>query len=125
MRSFDFNISYLALNSINIDDIGNCAIEGSNDDNLFYLFITRTTMGTTSVFTCGPFNPDLALLPTGFKTTYTRLEFSLPKLEKMIRSFLNDKDAKITNASVISFEDATNMFVDFKDYLVNYGKGVY
>ena len=125
MRTFDFNISHLALNSIDIEDIGNCAIECKNDDNLFFILIIRTTMGTSSIYTCGPFNPDVNLLPTGFSSSLTRLDFNISKIEKIIMSFLNDKYAKITSAQEISLDEAIDEFVDFKQYLENYGNEVY
>lgn len=122
---FEFNQDLVFISNIDIDNIGEFAIEASNEEGMFWYFIVRTSLGTCSISSCGPVVPDIDLLPSGFRQTFDRIPFKEDKLCKTISMFLNDKSKKITKAIEISIEDAITQFRDLKDYLENYSEEMF
>ena len=122
---FEFyqDLCYMKENDIN--NIGEFALECSNDDGFFWYYIVRTIFGTTTIAQCGPMIPDVTLLPSGFSQSLSKMPFKEDKLYKQISLFLNDKGRKITKAVEIPLEDAISQFRDLKDYLENYGEEMF
>lgn len=84
--------------SLEIEDIGNCAIIGRNDFGEEFYFLTRTYDGETECIEYGPCQPDVNLLPTSVYLKYDRWIWNQPKLEKRINMFLNDPKKGISQA---------------------------
>lgn len=120
---FDYNACVTTLNTIDIVDIGNCAIEVTNPDNMFFYLLIRTTMGKSSITTFGPVVPDLKLLPNNFELTHKRIDFDIKKVSKEIRTFLMNSKRKITEAKEVTVSDIIESCPNFKEYLTNYGIG--
>lgn len=61
------NFPYLrvstTMDSLEVEDIGNCSIRAFNDEGEEYILIIDTNVGITRIFTYGPIVPDLDLLP--------------------------------------------------------------
>ena len=126
MMTFKFNNEYVAQSLINIDDIGNFALEGVDEHNgFFYYLLVKTTLGTTTILTFGPVVPDVKLLPDYYNITYQRLQFKDKVIYKYINMWLNDKIKKISNAQLIEEDVLLNELRDIKDYILNYGEEVY
>ena len=113
---FEYNNQLLPQNLIDINDFGQCCLECSNEDGFYYYIIIKTTMGTTTIATCGPVVPDVDLLPSGFMTTLKRMDFKEDKVCKELKTFLNDKK-KITEAKEIPFDQAIDNFRELSQYL--------
>ena len=107
-------------NLIEIDEIGEFALEAWNDEGLYYYMIIRTLLGVCSVTTCGPIVPDIDLLPSGYTVSFNRIPYKEDKLCKTINLFLNDRIRKITGAKIIEINEAIEQFRDIKEYLRNY-----
>jgi len=120
---FQFNNQLTPQNQIDIDNIGSFALEASNDDGLYYYYLVKTVLGHSIIASCGPIIPDLDILPSGFSISLHKMNYNENRLFKVINSFLNDKEKKITSAYEISIEDAINRFRDLKDYLRNLDTG--
>lgn len=120
---FQFNNQLTPQNQIDIDNIGSFALEASNDDGLYYYYLVKTVLGHSIIASCGPIIPDLDILPSGFSINLHKMNYNENRLFKVINSFLNDKEKKITSAYEISIEDAINRFRDLKDYLRNLDTG--
>lgn len=125
MASFEFNQQLMPQNVIDIDEIGQFAIEASNDEGYFWYLIVRTSLGTVTLASCGPIVPDVALLPSGYCCYLSRMEYKEPKIEKAINTWLNDRAKALTQAKVIEIEDAIDNFVDLGNYLRTYSEEVY
>ena len=52
--NFDYFTVQTVMANIEIEDIGNCAIEANNDNGEFWYLIIRTTLGSTQIFEYGP-----------------------------------------------------------------------
>jgi len=122
---FEFNQELQFMSDIDINDIGQFAIEANNDEGMFWYLIVRTSLGTCTITSCGPLVPDLELLPSGFTQKLERIPFKEDKLCKYISMFLNDKGKKITKAVEIEIEDAIEQFKDLKEYLENYSEEIF
>jgi hypothetical protein len=115
--TIDYNGSYTTTDELIIKDIGNCSIEAANADLYFYYLIIITTMGKTYFASCGPIQPDMQELPTGYTCSLLVQDYNDKKLYKQLKFWLNNKDSKIISAKLISREDATSQFRNLGDYL--------
>ena len=126
MEQFEFNLQPCPMSILDIDNICQCAVEARNEEGEFYYLMIRTILGYSTVFKCGPVVPDVYFLPSGFETSLVRLDCDEDKLYKLIDKWLNDRFKKLTEAKVITFEEARSQFRDICSYMDDYGKeGVY
>ena len=110
---FKFNKEETYLNYLDVDSVGNVAIEGFTDkDNVFFYLIISTTMGTSSVFQYGPTTKD-DRQQFNIASSLMTFEFNEKKLQKVISMFLS----KMTDANIISKEEALSHCIDIKEYL--------
>ena len=120
--TFEFNQQLMPQNLIDIENIGDFALEGINDEGNFYYLIVRTTLGITTLASCGPVVPDVNLLPSGYCTYISRMQYKEDKVAKQINIWLNDKSKALTKASLIEIEDALDQFRDLGEYMRNYSE---
>lgn len=125
MALFEFNNQLMPQSLIDIDNIGDFAIEANNDEGAFWYLVIRTSLGTTTIASCGPVVPDIELLPDGYCCYLTRMDYKEEKLIKWINMWLNDRGKKLVQAKVINIDDAINQFRDLGEYLTNYSKDIY
>lgn len=114
---FEFNHQLIPQNLIDIDEIGQFGLEAWNDLGYYYYLIVRTMLGTSVIATCGPVFPDLSILPSGYTSSMIKMPFKEDKIAKTISLFLNDKHKCITQAKILSFEEAIKQFRDISPYL--------
>lgn len=122
---FEFNQQLMPQNLLSVEQLGQCAIEGTNDDGYYYYLIIRTTLGICTIAECGPVVPDVVMLPDSFTTKLSRLKCDEKKLTSFINRWLNDRSKLLTDAKCISVEDALSQFRDLKEYMENYSEEVY
>ena len=122
MASFEFNQQLMPQNVIDIEEIGQFALEASNDQGYFYYLIVRTSLGVVTMASCGPVVPDVGLLPSGYCCYLNRMEYKENKVEKAINTWLNDRAKALTEAKVIEIEDALDQFRDLGEYIRNYSE---
>ena len=104
---------------IDIDDIGNCAIEAFDDLGQVYYLVIRTSYGSTRIMDYGPIIADCDTLPKSTHCTYKRIEYTDAKIKKAIDNFLNNPYASITQAREIDIDEALNNCKS----IINYMKG--
>ena len=113
MPLFDYQATRMFENTLQIDDIGNCAIrcKGSFRDGKvtfpgeFYL-ITATIMGKTIIAKFGPVIPDIPYMPNTFSLSIKMVNYKEPTICKEIQLFLNDGLHNINQAEEILEEEA-------------------
>lgn len=110
------------LGELDIDNIGEFALECNNDEQYFWYYVVRTSLGMTSIAYTGPIAPDVELLPNNFKQGRFIIPFNEGKILRDVSAFLNDKDKKITQARVIEIDDAISEFINLRDYLAAYNE---
>lgn len=119
MASFEYFYQRMAVGNLDIEDLGNCAIEANNDDGLFYYLLIETNLGFTKVFEYGPIQPDFHELPKSVKCTFDRIEYTEAKLSKIIQNFLNGGFKGITQAQIIDKDTLLDNCTDIIEYMRN------
>lgn len=114
---FEFNEERRMLKSLDVVDLGACAIRGTNDLGEEFYFVTKSSYGFTLIFTYGPIIPDIDELPNDVCCKITKIEFNAKKLSKLIFLFLNDKSKAITDAELITEVDALDSCRDLIEYM--------
>ena len=109
---FKYKFSTLFEKELDIEDIGNCAIEVIDCKNQHYYLVIKTSLGTTSFFEYGPIVPDIKLLPKYVHNTFNRIEFSEYKMEKRINTFLTNAE----EVNIIDKDKALNSCVNLIEY---------
>ena len=87
--SFEYLQTVVVNGQLDVDDIGDCAILGRDDQGQEYYFMTFTYMGWTEIIEYGPALPDFDVLPKSVTYKYNRIEYDEYKIEKAIDKFLN------------------------------------
>ena len=110
---FDYSATRTFNQTLQIDDIGNCAIrgEGSFRDGraVFsgdYYMVVKTIMGKTTFIKWGPLMPDFVALPNTFKLEVKTAAYKEATVAKEIQSFINDGLKGIQEAEEILPEEA-------------------
>ena len=103
--------------SIDIDDIGNCAIAAYSDLGATYYLVIKTILGTTMVFEYGPIIQGSSVLPKTVNCSFKRMEYRDTSIQKIIRTFLNNPAAKITQAIEIPMKEVFENCIDIIEYM--------
>lgn len=114
---FEYFVTHSANGVLDIDDIGNCAIDIFNDDGLEMVMVIDTNLGATRVLTYGPFNPDLERLPNSVVCDLTQFPFSHTLINRTIRTFLNNWKFRATQAFEIDKNEALNKCRNIIEYM--------
>jgi len=106
---FDYNGVRTFTDTLQVDDIGNCAIkcEGTyrvGRVTLYgeYYLVTKTVMGKTSLAKFGPIDPDLVGMASGFELSFKRMDYKEAAISKEIQLFLNDGMKGISKAEEVT-----------------------
>ena len=103
------NFSYLKteqyLDSINIEDIGNCYLQVYNDDGDSWILSIETELGWTETKQAGPFILDSDNIGTYFYYNKIGFDFKDKKIKKQINDFINNPKKCITQVLLISQEE--------------------
>ena len=113
--NFDYDFHYTPMDSIDIDDIGNCCISASNDIGEFYYFISRTVLGVTRIMEYGPFKD--GSFPIHAEWLFDQFDYNEKKIYNRIDKFLNNKNRVITQVEETDYESIEDKIVDLKRYL--------
>ena len=115
--NFEYLIKVQKESSIDIEDIGNCALDVFNDLGFEWILLIRTIEGSTEIVEFGPILPDLDYLPAKVSYTYSRIDFAQSKVSNAISRFLNDGYRAITQAFEISQKEAKEKMKNLVDYI--------
>ena len=106
--TFDYFKVETAMDSVDIEDIGNVCLRCSNDDALEWYLKIKTELGWCYVTHYGPLRIDSNHLDTAFYFSFQPFEYSEKKLYKIINDFLNNPKRTITVVEIIDVE----IFID-------------
>lgn len=76
----EYNNVLTPQNLLDIPDIGNIAIEASNDDGLYFYLVSICVRGQCYIATCGPCIPDITELPPGYTSQLQIIKFDRKKM---------------------------------------------
>lgn len=122
---FEFNNQLMPQSLVDVEDVGQLAIEATNDEGYYYYLLIRTLLGTATIVSCGPVVPDIDRLPDGYQIRLDRMDYKEDKICKQINFWLNDRSKKLTEAHPITFEEAIDAMRDVKSYLEGYSEDQY
>ena len=114
---FEYNKEWLPQNTINVKDIGQFALEASNDEGYFFYLVIFTQLGISTIASAGPVIPDVEELNQGYSCSMYTMEYKEDKLIKTINNWLNDRSKKITQAREVTIDEALDQFRDLGEYL--------
>lgn len=115
----EYNNQPVSQGLLDVGQLSDLAIEASNADGYFFYLIVRTSLGTSTIVTCGPIEPDIQSLPSGYAVTLTKMRYNDSKVCGMVSKWLNDKKA-ITDARVVPVDDALAQIRNVGEYMRNY-----
>jgi hypothetical protein len=125
MHKFGYSSETIYARELDIDELGQVALEAKDSESMFYYLIIRTALGQSSIVEYGPVVPDIDLLPDFTEIKFQRIEFNEVKLTKIIRSFLaprNKGKNKIEDAIQINVDDAISRGKNILEYIKNFDK---
>ena len=114
---FDYYKVVQAMDSIDVDDIGNCALRAFTDLGFEHILIIDTQLGTSRVFTFGPVLPDISEFPAKVECKYERMNYAESKLNKAIQTFINQPG--ITQVEQVDREEALEDCKSIVEYMGN------
>ena len=113
---FEYLQQITAQESIDIDDIGNTAIQCWSNYGETKVLIIKTMDGITEIIEFGPVNTDINELPDKVIYNYQRFEFNQGKIIKIINKFINDEI--VSQVQEIDFDTAKNVVKNLIDYVI-------
>lgn len=119
---FNYNVVKMSIGILDVEDLGNLAIEAYNEKGLFYYLVIRTALGTTSIFEYGPIVPDVHMLPKKVNCLFERIEFKEPTLAKRISQWLNNPSKEIIHAELVDYDRALDSCKDIVSYMKNFNE---
>ena len=104
-----------AMDSIEIEDLGNVYLRASNDDADEWYMSVKTSLGWVEIKQFGPLKIDEEGFNFFFNFLYQKFEYSEKRLYKIIDEFINNSKKAITIAEVISKEDFDGKLAEVAD----------
>lgn len=104
--NFEYMYVAEALDSINIEDIGQCALCATNDTGKEYYLVIKSLFGWVRIVEFGPFFVGVDQLLGEFSFTQTEIEYSMRKVANRIEKFLQNPKRQITQVREITREEA-------------------
>lgn len=107
------------MDSIEIEDIGNCIIKGFTDDGDYYYLLVRTILGITRIFQIGPLQDGVNTICYCY---FQQIDYDDRKIDKIIDKFVDGK-ISFTQIEVIDthckddYLTITNSLPDVREFL--------
>ena len=113
---FEFNKVLMPQSIVDLEDIGDFALECYNDDaSVYFYMVAKTKDGMTTFYTWGPCIPDFNFPLDNYFFNVKIMEYKEKKIIAFIDKFLNG--CKATEAKVITFEEALEQAKNEKELL--------
>jgi hypothetical protein len=125
MHKFGYNQETIFSKELDIDELGQVALEAKDSESMFYYLIIRTSLGQSSIVEYGPVVPDIAILPDFTEIKFQRVDFNELKIKQIIKRFLmprNKGKNKIEDVIQINVNDAVSRGINILEYIKNFDK---
>lgn len=113
--NFDLQKTY--AQTIEVEDIGNCAIRSTNADFEDYYIVIQTVMGKTSILTFGPILADVSIIQEDFNLSFKKIDYKEKNINNEINKFINDARKVIKQAEVVSVEEALQAIPTYEAFI--------
>ena len=102
-----FNRQSTYVDSLCVEDIGNCALEALDNLGQCHYIIVKTVQGQSYILSFGPVIPDLDELPKTFKVEYYYTQYNDKKLAKSLQTWAaGQKSINFEQINQISMDEA-------------------
>lgn len=122
--SFYYNPEVFKFKSeLKVENIGNIAIKATDEFDLEYYLIIRSTLGKVQIFNYGPLDSGNPIIPDSVNCHFCRTNFDFNKIYKIIDKFLSEskyKGAQIVKAETLDIQEALTNCIDLIDYMYNF-----
>ena len=118
--SFEYMHQTVALDSLDVEDTGNCCLNVLNDRADEWYLTISTDLGWTTIIQFGPLTADMDELQNSFYISRNKVPYNEKLIHKTIYNFLNDDKKSITQAILINSEVAIDRLRGVID-----GSGIY
>lgn len=115
--TIDYYYIQEAMDSIDVEDIGNVSIQVNNDSGESWLLQVVTDLGWVTVKQFGPISLDELTLEYSFNYNYFKMEYKESKIIKVIQNFVNSSTKNITQALIISDDDFQSILNKIKEVM--------
>lgn len=114
--TFEYMYETVSRDSVEIEDIGNCALECFNDQGEAYYLIVNTKIGQTEIIEFGPYDATSSeqIVRTKFNFKYKRIDYDDYKVKNAIDTFITDKYKKVTQVIETSQQYVFDKLQDVK-----------
>lgn len=92
--------------SLDIPDIGDCALRCTSADFEDYYLVVQTIMGKSFILTFGPVIADVYALEDNFALFYRKMDYKEAQIIKAINNLVNDAHKNINEVELIEPKDA-------------------
>lgn len=113
----DFDLQKTYAQSIEIEDLGNCALRGSNGAFEDYYIVAQTVMGKTSILAFGPILTDVETIQEDFNLSFKKIDYKEKNITNEINKFINDVRKGIKQVEAISIEDALRTIPTYEAFI--------
>jgi hypothetical protein len=81
MHKFGYSQETIFSKELDIDELGQVALEAKDSESMFYYLIIRTSLGQSSIVEYGPIVPDIAIIPDLTEIRFQRVDFNELKIK--------------------------------------------
>ena len=103
--NFPYIYELVSLDSLDIEDIGNCTLKCFNDFGDAYYFNSKTSLGWVTIKQVGPLSSNDFEQSYIYSYRYTKKEYNQKMLYTTIDKFINDPKKHITQVFIISEDE--------------------
>lgn len=114
---FEFDKETISNNLIDIEDLGNFALEATGFLGEVYYLAVKSVSGMSHIFKYGPIIPDIEVLPAEVHCSYNMMDYNQKKLIGIINQFLNMPKAEIKSARLIEFDELLENCRNIAEYM--------
>lgn len=113
--SFEYFATTTYMDSLEVENIGDCCLEACNDSGEVYFLCISTSLGVSKILEYGPYMDGLSPIHLIYK--YQELAYNEKKLNTIINKFLNDISKNITQVREVSYDDIKDYFISPKEFM--------
>ena len=95
--------------SIEIESVGNCALQAINDEADSWILLINTELGSSIVIQAGPINLDFDEIGDNVYISRSKFEYNEKRLYKIIFDFINNPKKIITSVEIIDKDLCKNI----------------
>jgi len=116
-QTYEYMHVTTAMDSIEIEDTGNCYIKAYNDEGFFWVLFIETYLGISTIIESGPFTDECIPNENSFIFYKYSFEYKETKLDKIIDKFINNPSRIITQVFTVDEKEITECLDNLKENL--------